>query len=64
MNNITEDRKAWHNLEANLGKEERPNICPECKKGILIPRVSFDPANDDSYHYGECDNPDCRYTTL
>lgn len=62
--NITNDRKAWHNLEAGLSKEDRPYVCPTCHKGVLIPKVSFDTANDDSYPYGECDNPECGYTTL
>lgn len=88
MNNITEDRKAWHNLEAELSKsvddsttigavgnihknttwadlkEESPNICPACHKGILIPGMTPDVANDDVYYFGQCVNPDCRYTTI
>jgi hypothetical protein len=64
MNNeeIIEDRKAWHNLEAQLSKEESPNICQECKKGLILPAMISDRDNDEVYYWGECNNPDCRYT--
>ena len=54
MNNITEDRKHWHNLEAELGNEQRPNICQECKKGVLITTYRY--AGDETGCIGKCDN--------
>ena len=53
--NITDERKSWHNAE--LSKDD---LCPACNKGVLVPKVSFDAANDDSYIYAQCST--CEYS--
>ena len=60
--NITSDNKArkhWHNLEAELSKED---LCPNCHKGVLVQKIAFAAYNDDSVTYGECNH--CGYQTL
>ena len=56
MNHITEDRRHWHNLEAELSNKQRPNICPECKEGVLITTYRY--AGDETGYIGKCDNCD------
>jgi hypothetical protein len=55
--NITEERKSWHNAEAELSKSD---LCPACNKGVLVPKMSTDASNDDIYHYGQCNR--CGHT--
>lgn len=57
MNNITEERKSWHNAE--LSKED---LCPACNKGLLLPKSSYDVRNDDVYYWAEC-SLNCGYKT-
>lgn len=54
-----EDRKHWHNLEAELSKED---LCSNCRKGVLVQKIAFDSYSDDSATYGECNH--CGYQTL
>ena len=55
---ITEERKSWHNAESELS---RVDLCPACNKGVLVPKTSFDSANDDNYIYAQCSV--CNYST-
>jgi DNA-directed RNA polymerase subunit RPC12/RpoP len=49
--NITEQRKSWHNAEAELSKAD---LCTACNKGVLVLKISFDRDTDESYPYAEC----------
>jgi len=45
--NITEERKSWHNAEAQL-----PLNKPHVHK--FEPAMAADPANDEIYYFGQC----------
>ena len=53
--NITEDRKAWHNAEAQLSENTK---CVYCGGPMEVTMVA-DPATDSIEYPLVCKNPDC-----
>jgi hypothetical protein len=58
--NPTEERKHWHNLEAEFSKDDRPK-CVSCGTLLEI-RQAF--SNDDWEYYGVCININCQHYML
>lgn len=58
--NITEDRKSYHNLEADLFKPEpdEEELCPHCG-GPMEPMSISDSEHDSFETEMVCKNPDC-----
>jgi len=51
-----QERKNWHSAEAELSKAD---LCPNCQKGVMLPKVATDPVHDEVYHFAKCNN--CGY---
>lgn len=62
MNNDTDDRKHYHNLEANFYKQEakEKSNCPHCG-GPMETNTAYDTTGDSGEIYSDevCKNPDC-----